>query len=263
MIPLLGLKVNKSRYARYGLHHNINTFRVLSVLKLNSLQIKGVVFDLDATLVDLGKHVRWREAQGEMVESYKACGCSEKEILSCTSKGLFNLMHEMDTRLSARKSQKEMEHIRNNIWSILDDYESEGIAKCEFMPRTRETLDWLLTRRVKMGVCTSNSGEVASKVLERLDISTYFQSIIGRTPGLLMKPHPDQVLACFKQMSVSPKDGVIVGDSHNDVLAGKAAGARTIAIPVYFTRKEAMEAAKPNATIKSMGELPIALLALR
>ena len=45
----------------------------------------------------------------------------------------------------------------------------------------------------------------------------------------------------------------MIGDSHNDVLAGKAAGARTIAIPVYFTRKEALEAAKPDAVDKFDG----------
>jgi phosphoglycolate phosphatase len=61
-------------------------------------------------------------------------------------------------------------------------------------------------------------------------------------------------------MGVDPRDGVMVGDSHNDVLAGRAAGAKTVAIPVYFTNKEAMETAKPDAVIKSMWELPTVLL---
>jgi HAD superfamily hydrolase (TIGR01549 family) len=230
---------------------------------LTPLKIKGIVFDLDATLIDLGEHVRWREAQGEVVGAYRACGCSEEMILSCTSKGLFNLIHEMETRLVATRSKEEIEELRSRIWGVLDGYEAEGIEICGFMPGTRETLGWLRDQGVKMAVCTSNSGGVAKKILDRLEVSQFFQSVIGRTPGLLMKPHPDQVLACFKEMGVNPRDGVMVGDSHNDVLAGKAAGARAIAIPVYFTNKVAMESAKPDVTVKSMQDLPEALLSLR
>jgi len=230
---------------------------------LTSLAVKGVVFDLDATLVDLGEHVRWREAQGEIVEAYRACGCSNDDLSRCTSKGLFNLMHEMDTRLAASKPAEEMKRIREGIWAVLDTYEVEGVEKCGFMPGTLETLNWLKARGIRMGVCTSNSGKVADQVLARLGVSAYFASVIGRTAGLRMKPHPDQVLACFEKMGVAPRDGVMIGDSHNDVLAGKTAGARAIAIPVYFTRKEAMEAAKPDAVVKSMSELPAALISLR
>jgi phosphoglycolate phosphatase-like HAD superfamily hydrolase len=63
-------------------------------------------------------------------------------------------------------------------------------------------------------------------------------------------------------MGVEPRRAVMVGDSHNDVLAGKAAGTFTVAVPVYFTRSETLNAAKPDAVIKSLHELPRALLGL-
>ena len=227
---------------------------------MTPLKIRGIVFDLDATLVNLGEHVRWRDAQQEIIKAYRSYNCSEEDLSSCTTKGLFNLIHEMETRLTAKKSSEEIETICNNIWRILDNYEIEGVEKCSLMPGTRETLDWLNDQRVIMAICTSNSYKVAISILMRLQISSYFKSVIGRTPNLLMKPYPDQPLSCFKQMGVDPRDGVMVGDSHNDVLAGRAAGAKTVAIPVYFTNKEAMEAAKPDAVIKSMWELPTVLL---
>ena len=228
---------------------------------MTPLKFKGIVFDLDATLINLGEHVRWREAQGAVVEAYRACGCSEEMIASCTSKGLFNLMHEMEIRLTASKSREEIDELREKIWKLLDNYEDEGVQLCGFMPGTRETLEWLKEQGIKMAICTSNSGVVAKQILEKLEVSQFFPSVIGRTPGLLMKPHPDQVLACFKEIGVDPRDGVMIGDSHNDVLAGKAAGA--IAIPVYFTNKSAMEAARPDAIVKSMKELPEALISFK
>jgi len=230
---------------------------------LNPLSIRGVVFDLDATLVNLGEHVKWREAQDQIIEAYRDCGCSDSDLALCSSKGLFNLMYEMDTRLSALRSPVEMTVIREDIWTILDKYEREGVERCGFMPGSYESLTWLKENCVKMGVCTSNSGNVAEKVLHKLGVSSYFDSVIGRTIGLRMKPHPDQVLACFEGIGVNPRDGVMVGDSHNDVLAAKAAGTRAIAIPVYYTRKEALEAAKPDAIVRSMIELPKVLLTLK
>ena len=230
---------------------------------MNPLNIKGVVFDFDATLVNLGEHVRWREAQGQIIKTYKENGCSDSDIAKCSSKGLFNLMYEMDTRLSASKPPVEMAMIRESIWVILDKYEMEGVERCGLMPGTNESLNWLRDNCVKMGVCTSNSGNVAEKILDNLGVSSYFDSVIGRTIGLRMKPYPDQVLECFKGIGISPREGVMVGDSHNDVLAAKAAGARAIAIPVYFTRKEAMEAAKPDAVITSMMELPKVLITFK
>jgi len=230
---------------------------------LAALKIKGVVFDLDATLVDLGEHGRWRDAQTGVIEAYRACGCSEEDLQRCTAKGLFNFIHEMDTQLSASHSEEEMDGIRAGVWGVLDGYEGEGVAKCGFMPGTVEALDWLRERGVRMGVCTSNSEKVARETLVKLKVSSYFDSVVGRTKGLLMKPHPDQVLKCFREMRVEPSVGVMIGDSHNDVLAGKAAGAKAIGIPVYFTRMESMHAAKPDAIIKSMSELPETLLKLR
>ena len=75
----------------------------------------GVVFDLDATLIDLGEHVSWREAQGEIIEAYRACGCSEDDLVQCSTKGLFNLMHEMDSRLTAMKSLEDVKRIRKDV----------------------------------------------------------------------------------------------------------------------------------------------------
>ncbi len=223
---------------------------------MNGIKIKGVIFDLDATLVNLGEHVRWKDAKREVIEMYLACGCSEDLLKENDSKGLFNLIHEISTLFTSSKSSEEVKSIQDKVWHILDNYELEGTGKCGLMPGTLEVLEWLKANNFRTGICTSNSTEVARIVLNKLDVAPYFSSVIGRTPSLRMKPHPDQILACFRELEVNPKNGIVVGDSHNDILAGKTAGARTIAIPVYFTRKKEMEAAKPSFVINSISELP-------
>ena len=77
-----------------------------------------------------------------------------------------------------------------------------------------------------------------------------------------MKPHPDQVARCLSEMGVDAGRSVMVGDSHNDVLAGKALGMKTVAVPVYFTKMDALETARPDNVIKTLVELPTALISL-
>jgi phosphoglycolate phosphatase len=245
------------------IHSNLNSPITSIVSNLSHINIKGVIFDLDATLVNLGEHVRWRDAQHEVIETYIACGCSEDLLKQNDSKGLFNLIHEIDTLLASSKPPGECKSIQDRIWHILDNYELEGTGKCGFMPGTLEVLEWLRNHNIRLGICTSNSTKVAMMILDKLDVAPYFSAVIGRTPSLRMKPYPDQILACFKELKLNPMEGIVVGDSHNDILAGKTAGARTIAIPVYFTRKEAMEAAKPDIVINSILELPKVLLSLK
>ncbi|MCX6643446.1 MAG: HAD family hydrolase [Candidatus Bathyarchaeota archaeon] len=216
--------------------------------------IEAVVFDLDATLINLGEYVDWNAAQKHVCTEYLNHGCSEETVQLNSSHGLFNLLGAMHDSIILSKGLVEAYTIQENIFSIIDRYEADGI-KCGLMPGTFEALEWLDSHDITLGICTSNSTNIA--------IKSFFRSIIGRTVGLKLKPYPDQVLACFNMLGILPGRGVMVGDSHNDVLAGKAAGARTIAVPVYFTHINEMNAAKPDLIIKNLFELPLAITKLR
>ena len=74
-----------------------------------------------------------------------------------------------------------------------------------------------------------------------------------------MKPHPAQLVECFSQISDEPSKGVMVGDSHKDIIAGKKAGAFTIGIPAYFTRLELMKEAEVDVIIYNLNALPSVL----
>lgn len=229
---------------------------------LDYLCFDGVVFDLDATLVNLGKHVDWRRAQEEVIKIYLACGYGEEELKQRGTRGLFDLLNVVHEELATRRPKDEATKIQCKAFDVIEGYEIGGAEACGLMPGCLDALNWLKERSIFMGVCTSNSIVVAEKILDSCGLASYFSSVVGRSIDLKMKPNPDQIEVCLREMGVEPRRAVMVGDSHNDVLAGKAAGTYTVAIPVYFTRSEALNAAKPDAVIKSLHELPRALLGL-
>lgn len=226
------------------------------------MDVEGIVFDLDATLVNLGGFVNWREAREQVVEAYLECGCSETLVKRCSEKGLFNMLNLMWVELCADHPRGEAERIQDRAYAVLEACEAQGVSQCNLMPDCIDTLEWLRGRGIKMAVATSNSQKVAEQILELKGLRGFFAVIVGRTPKLRMKPHPDPILACFEMLGVDPSRGIVVGDSVRDVKAAKAAGAYVIAVPAYFTRRKALEEAGVDLILESLGELPTVLSSL-
>lgn len=226
------------------------------------MKIEGIVFDLDATLVNLGGFVNWRAAQRQVAETYLACGCSEEAVKRCNERNLFDMLNIMEEELQATHPQDEAKQIQGRAYAIIDVCEAQGVDQCQLMPSCMEVLEWLRERGVKMGVATSNSQEVTERILELRDLRSFFSAVVGRTPELRMKPYPDQILACFRMLGVDPRRGVVVGDSVRDVKAAKAADIYVVAVPARFTRRETLEQAGADSIISSLGELPAVLSSL-
>jgi len=218
--------------------------------------IEGVVFDLDATLVNLGGFVDWKDAQRQVKEVYLECGCSEAFVERCSRKGLFNMLDDMWEGLCTSLPEDLSEEIQGKAYAVLALCERKGIERCHLMPGCNEALNWLRRRGVKMGIVTSNSQDVANRILEIKGLREYFEAVVGRTPGLRMKPHPDQLIACFEMMECEPRRGAVIGDSVRDVEAAKFVGAYAIAVPSFFTERDALEMAGVDIIIDCLDKIP-------
>jgi phosphoglycolate phosphatase-like HAD superfamily hydrolase len=233
------------------------------MLTVLTLGFDSVVFDLDATLINLGEHVDWRRAQSEIAQVYLTLGCSQEDVEACSVKGLFGMLEELWEINQAELGAVKANLIQGEAYAILHGYEEKGVPGCSIMPGCREALDWIMEKEVPMGVCTSNSQEAAEQALKTLGLDRYFKAVIGRNTAHRMKPHPDQLKACYEGLRVRPDRGVVVGDSHRDVLAGKALGSYTIVVPVYFTRLDKVKEAGADMIICSLAELPEALAGIK
>jgi HAD superfamily hydrolase (TIGR01509 family) len=217
--------------------------------------LDGAVFDLDATLVDLGGHVSWSNAKKEVMESYLSFGCDEEHLNICANEGLFPLLNNMWSNLS-QDSRDDAHRIQSHVYSILELYELRGVEKCKPLEGAIRALEWLRERNIPVGLCTSNSQTTAVAVLEKCQLEEYFSSIIGRTPGVKMKPHPEQLIKVFNELGVDPRRGVMIGDSPGDMIAGKRIGAYTIGIPSPFRLPEDLVEAGADVILESINNLP-------
>jgi phosphoglycolate phosphatase len=220
------------------------------------LELEGVVFDLDATLVNLGGFVDWGEAHRKALAAYLNSECSKDLIERCSKQGLFNMLNLVRDEISLTMPESKVEEIQEKAYSAIESCEVESVKVCQLMPSCDEVLDWLMRRSIKMSVATSNSQTIAEEILKSKEIAHYFSAVVGRSPQLKMKPYPDQILRCFDLMGVDPSNGIVVGDSVKDVLAAKKVGIYVVAVPAYFTKRDAIEKAGADVIIESLAELP-------
>lgn len=223
---------------------------------MKALNVDGIVFDLDATLVNLGGFVEWRKAHEDIVKSYLEMDCDDETVQTCSAKGLFKMLDEMYLSLITERGEDHANATQGKVYEILSSYEEKGVESCTLMDGCVPTLDWIKDRGVPMGICTSNSPRSAKAALELQGLEKYFDAVVGRTVRFPMKPHQAQLEECFRLLNIDPIKGVMIGDSHKDIIAGKKVGAYTVGIPVYFTKLDLMEEAGVDVIIENLSQLP-------
>jgi len=82
----------------------------------------------------------------------------------------------------------------------------------------------------RSAVITQTPRRIASELVDRAGGRP--ELIVGGTDVAHAKPAPDMVLLACRQLEVEPREAVVVGDSHYDRDAARAAGARFVGIGI-------------------------------
>jgi HAD superfamily hydrolase (TIGR01509 family) len=115
---------------------------------------------------------------------------------------------------------------------------------------------------VPMAIVTTKAAEPARTVVRALGIEPRFAAIVGVDTVRRPKPDPEGARVALARLGVGAARAVFVGDTIMDVLAGRGAGARTVAVANGHGDKEELEASAPDALIASLAELPEAVARL-
>lgn len=105
--------------------------------------------------------------------------------------------------------------------ATLRAHEREGVERGALRPGTHELLDYLRARGATLVLVTNNSRESTDAVIARHGLP--FDLVYTRDDGPL-KPDPQAFLGPLARLGVSPREALVLGDSHFDLQAAHAAG---------------------------------------
>ncbi|MEM6643374.1 MAG: HAD family phosphatase [Bacteroidota bacterium] len=99
-------------------------------------------------------------------------------------------------------------------------------------------LDEMKARNIPMAIGTSAPVENVVFTLDGLNIRDYFAGVVDDKAVTQGKPHPEVYLKCAELLQIPPKDCIVFEDAVSGITAGKAAGAKTVALATSHKKEE-------------------------
>jgi HAD superfamily hydrolase (TIGR01549 family) len=139
----------------------------------------------------------------------------------------------------------------------LECYETEP---SELVPGARRTLERLAERGVVRGLVSSGDPSRVRREIVALGVAPFFSAVVCGGETCERKPHPEPLLVALERLGVAPRDSAYVGDSPEDVMMARAAGAFAVGIPGGFPNREALERSAPHVLARDLESALSALL---
>jgi len=122
-----------------------------------------------------------------------------------------------------------------------------------------ETLQYLKNQGFSLALVTSAS-RITTRALKKSfpDIYNKFDCIYTRNDVKLTKPHPNQLLLALDALNIEKDRAAMVGDFITDIMAGKSAGIKTIAILGEYpeVNRFPLETVEPHIIVNDITEIP-------
>lgn len=182
--------------------------------------LKGVIFDVDGTLLDSNDAhaISWVEAFAEAGYDVPfdvvrpLIGMGADKLLPKT----IGIGHDSDEgkKLVARHSEI---------------FEERHLPRLRPFKGARDLVQRIRSDDLKALVATSARNEQLTELLKAAHVDDLMQERATASDAKRSKPDPDIVQAAIEESGISPKHLVMIGDTPYDIEAAAKAGVRTIA----------------------------------
>jgi HAD superfamily hydrolase (TIGR01509 family) len=107
----------------------------------------------------------------------------------------------------------------------------------------------------KVGLASGSPHSLIDAALDGVNLRHLFEVVLSSDEVAMGKPAPDAYLEVIRRLGVVASECVVVEDSGNGILAGRACGARVIAVPNPHLMPNAQALRQADAVIDSLGVL--------
>lgn len=196
--------------------------------------IDGIVFDKDGTLFDF--RLSWGRWTADLLRTLAQNPQMAETLGQAIGYDLASGVFAPDSPVIAATPREIAEcllpHLPRQSLQALIDKMNALSAATEMSPAVplAPLFATLRARGLKIGLATNDTEAPARAHLAAAGIIDQFDFIAGCDSGYGGKPAPGQLLAFAAAFGLDPARVAMVGDSHHDLQAGRAAGMRAVAV---------------------------------
>lgn len=121
-------------------------------------------------------------------------------------------------------------------------------------PEALHVLRTLQAAGLRLAAITSRSRRTSVQTIERAGLAAYLDLVLSFEDVTAIKPDPAPLLLALERLGVPPAAALMVGDTDADILAGRAAGVRTVGVTYGFHGPDILTHA-PDLTIDILADL--------
>ncbi|NMA62271.1 MAG: beta-phosphoglucomutase [Firmicutes bacterium] len=189
-----------------------------------NVDLQLAIFDLDGVIVDTAKYhyLAWKRLGDELGIEFTE---QDNERLKGVSR-----MRSLDIILelgNQKKTQEEKEALtaKKNSWYVESILQMDA---SQILPGVLDFLEDLKARSVKIALGSASKN--ARTILERVQITNYFDAIIDGNLVSKAKPDPEVFLLGATKLGVKPTQTVVFEDAQAGIEAALNAGMYTVGV---------------------------------
>jgi putative hydrolase of the HAD superfamily len=232
------------------------------------VEIRGILFDLDFTLVDndVGWRRLWPAVAERFAERYPGF---DPEQFQSRSYEFADHHYQLLLRGEIDYDTYRRDYVRHGLepWGELDDdlytaysdARTRSVDLIELFTDAIETIRTLRGRGIKIGILTNGPSELQRRKLRLIGIEDEVDAVAVSEEIGVSKPDPEAYARAVELLGLEPAEVAMVGDHVvNDVAGALAAG---LAAAVWVERRPGQELPEGAHLAQELAEVP-ALLGL-
>lgn len=184
-----------------------------------------VVFDLDGTLIDSRQDLA--DSANALIAERGGTPLPVDRVTAMVGEGAALLVRRA---LGAAGLEPDVD---TALPRFLELYDERLLVHTALYPGTRDMLD-AVRARATLAVLTNKPQHHTERVLDGLELSSYFQSIVGGDTLFGRKPDPAGLRHVIATAGATASSTVLVGDSAIDLRTARAAGVRICLVRYGF-----------------------------
>ncbi len=214
--------------------------------------IKNILFDLDGTLND--SSVGIIKAVKYALKNFDIEVTDQALLRRYIGPPLVDCFMEING-LNREKAEQALIYYRE-YYNVTGKYENAVYVG------VTEMLNKLNEKGANLYICTSKPEDVMKDIINHFNLKQYFTALYGASLDSKRNKKTAVIKYALEQAKINPKDCVMVGDHHHDVMGAKDNGLTSVAVTYGYGDLLNIKNASPDYIVQTVKELENTLVKL-
>jgi 2-phosphoglycolate phosphatase len=182
----------------------------------------AVLFDLDGTLIDSAPDLGAAADEMRTSRGLPSLPLARyRHMAGAGARGMLGIA------FGITPDAPEFGELREEFFQL---YERRMLRNTHVFTGVRELIEALVSQALPWGIVTNKASRFTDPLTASIPLFGTARAIVSGDTTPFAKPHPEPLLEAARRLGVDPGRCVYVGDDERDIVAGRAAGMRTIAV---------------------------------